>query len=52
MPSYITATMLTQLEFYPLTIYASVQVCGVREKRADNVWLAAEGVYLPITESK
>lgn len=52
MPSYITGTMLTQLEFYPLTIYASVQVCGVREKRADNVWLAAEGVYLPITESK
>ncbi|KAJ8751905.1 hypothetical protein K2173_026121 [Erythroxylum novogranatense] len=28
------------------------EVCGVREKRADNVWLAAEGVYLPITESK
>ncbi|KAE8731671.1 Stromal cell-derived factor 2-like protein [Hibiscus syriacus] len=27
------------------------EVCGVREKRADNVWLAAEGVYLPITES-
>ncbi|MBA0732006.1 hypothetical protein Gogos_016122, partial [Gossypium gossypioides] len=26
------------------------EVCGVREKRADNVWLAAEGVYLPITE--
>ncbi|KAG5147639.1 hypothetical protein JHK82_014520 [Glycine max] len=23
------------------------EVCGVREKRADNVWLAAEGVYLP-----
>lgn len=28
------------------------QVCGVREKRADNVWLAAEGVYLPVTETK
>ncbi|KAK8645238.1 hypothetical protein V6N13_119081 [Hibiscus sabdariffa] len=27
------------------------EVCGLREKRADNVWLAAEGVYLPITES-
>ncbi|KAF3778816.1 Stromal cell-derived factor 2-like protein, partial [Nymphaea thermarum] len=25
------------------------EVCGVREKRADNVWLAAEGVYLPIS---
>ncbi|KAL6207321.1 hypothetical protein ACLB2K_018279 [Fragaria x ananassa] len=23
------------------------EVCGVRDKRADNVWLAAEGVYLP-----
>ncbi|XP_019415971.1 PREDICTED: stromal cell-derived factor 2-like protein isoform X2 [Lupinus angustifolius] len=28
------------------------EVCGVREKRAENVWLAAEGVYLPVTESK
>ncbi|KAJ0091472.1 hypothetical protein Patl1_12572 [Pistacia atlantica] len=28
------------------------EVCGIREKRADNVWLAAEGVYLPVTESK
>ncbi|XVE53546.1 hypothetical protein DITRI_Ditri03aG0011500 [Diplodiscus trichospermus] len=28
------------------------EVCGVREKRADNIWLAAEGVYLPITGSK
>ncbi|KAJ6957074.1 stromal cell-derived factor 2-like protein [Populus alba x Populus x berolinensis] len=28
------------------------EVCGVREKRADNVWLAAEGAYLPITASK
>ncbi|KAK4488879.1 hypothetical protein RD792_004669 [Penstemon davidsonii] len=28
------------------------EVCGVREKRADNVWLAAEGVYLPTVESK
>ncbi|CAN1248077.1 Stromal cell-derived factor 2-like protein [Linum perenne] len=28
------------------------EVCGVREKRADNVWLAAEGVYLPVAGSK
>lgn len=28
------------------------EVCGVQEKRADNVWLAAEGVYLPVMESK
>ncbi|KAI3717846.1 hypothetical protein L1987_69723 [Smallanthus sonchifolius] len=28
------------------------EVCGVREKRADNVWLAAEGIYLPTSESK
>ncbi|KAL5229403.1 hypothetical protein ABZP36_028179 [Zizania latifolia] len=28
------------------------EVCGVREKRAENIWLAAEGVYLPINESK
>ncbi|GFZ17240.1 stromal cell-derived factor 2-like protein precursor [Actinidia rufa] len=28
------------------------EVCGVREKRADNVWLAGEGVYLPVMESK
>ncbi|KAE9453560.1 hypothetical protein C3L33_14532, partial [Rhododendron williamsianum] len=28
------------------------EVCGVREKKADNVWLAVEGVYLPITETK
>ncbi|CAA0827340.1 Stromal cell-derived factor 2-like protein [Striga hermonthica] len=28
------------------------EVCGVREKRADNVWLAAEGVYLPVTDGK
>ncbi|PON74575.1 Glycosyltransferase 39-like [Parasponia andersonii] len=27
------------------------EVCGVGEKRADNVWLAAEGVYLPVTET-
>lgn len=29
-----------------------VQVCGIVEKRPDNVWLAAEGVYLPVTETK
>lgn len=28
------------------------EVCGIREKRPDNIWLAAEGVYLPIAESK
>ena len=28
-----------------------LQVCGVRDKRADNVWLAVEGVYLPVNES-
>lgn len=28
------------------------EVCGVREKGRDNVWLAAEGVYLPINDGK
>nr|XP_043606146.1 stromal cell-derived factor 2-like protein [Erigeron canadensis] len=28
------------------------EVCGVREKKADNIWLAAEGIYLPTAESK
>ncbi|XP_042442070.1 stromal cell-derived factor 2-like protein [Zingiber officinale] len=28
------------------------EVCGVRDKRPDNVWLAAEGVFLPINSSK
>ncbi|KAL9244725.1 hypothetical protein vseg_018467 [Gypsophila vaccaria] len=28
------------------------EVCGVREKGRDNVWLAAEGVYLPTTDGK
>ncbi|WOK94037.1 hypothetical protein Cni_G02739 [Canna indica] len=28
------------------------EVCGVREKHRDNVWLAAEGVYLPVNGSK
>lgn len=28
------------------------EVCGMREKRPDNVWLAAEGVYFPVNESK
>lgn len=27
------------------------EVCGVGDKRPDNVWLAAEGVYLPISRS-
>uniref|UniRef100_A0A7N0R8G1 MIR domain-containing protein n=1 Tax=Kalanchoe fedtschenkoi TaxID=63787 RepID=A0A7N0R8G1_KALFE len=26
------------------------EVCGVREKQADNIWLAAEGVYLPVND--
>ncbi|KAG2298682.1 hypothetical protein Bca52824_035154 [Brassica carinata] len=30
---------------------AGRQVCGISEKRADNVWLAAEGVYLPVNET-
>ncbi|KAG6485201.1 stromal cell-derived factor 2-like protein [Zingiber officinale] len=28
------------------------EVCGVRDKHRDNVWLAAEGVYLPVNVSK
>ncbi|KAH7523975.1 stromal cell-derived factor 2-like protein [Ziziphus jujuba] len=28
------------------------EVCGVGEKKADNVWLAVEGVYLPVTETE
>lgn len=32
--------------------FVAAQVCGFGEKRNDNVWLAAEGVYLPITETK
>lgn len=28
------------------------EVCGVREKRPDNIWVAAEGVYLPVNENK
>ncbi|KAJ8477330.1 hypothetical protein OPV22_021057 [Ensete ventricosum] len=28
------------------------EVCGVRDKRADNIWVAAEGVYLPVSASK
>lgn len=35
-----------------INICVATQVCGAREKRNDNVWLAAEGVYLPITETK
>jgi dolichyl-phosphate-mannose--protein O-mannosyl transferase len=27
------------------------EVCGVREKRADNIWLATEGIYFPVTQS-
>lgn len=28
------------------------EVCGVGDKRPDNVWLAAEGVYLPVNQQK
>ncbi|KAK3121449.1 hypothetical protein QOZ80_8BG0653560 [Eleusine coracana subsp. coracana] len=28
------------------------EVCGVADKRPDNVWLAAEGVYLPLIQRK
>ena len=28
------------------------EVCGVRDKRAENIWSTAEGVYLPVDESK
>ncbi|KAH9605398.1 hypothetical protein KSS87_022955 [Heliosperma pusillum] len=28
------------------------EVCGVKEKGRDNIWLAAEGVYLPISNGK
>ncbi|GAB2284962.1 Stromal cell-derived factor 2-like protein [Dionaea muscipula] len=27
------------------------EVCGLKDKRADNIWLAAEGVYLPVNET-
>nr|CAB3482661.1 unnamed protein product [Digitaria exilis] len=29
-----------------------ILVCGVGDKRPDNVWLAAEGVYLPVIQRK
>ncbi|XP_071702735.1 stromal cell-derived factor 2-like protein [Rutidosis leptorrhynchoides] len=28
------------------------EICGVKDKKPDNIWLAAEGIYLPTTESK
>ncbi|KAF8701428.1 hypothetical protein HU200_033593 [Digitaria exilis] len=28
------------------------EVCGVGDKRPDNLWLAAEGVYLPVIQRK
>lgn len=28
------------------------EVCGVQDKRAENIWSAAEGVYLPVSGSK
>ncbi|KAK8965606.1 Stromal cell-derived factor 2-like protein [Platanthera guangdongensis] len=27
------------------------EVCGIRDKKPDNIWLAAEGVYLPVLTS-
>ncbi|KAK2981693.1 hypothetical protein RJ640_013091 [Escallonia rubra] len=37
---------------YSRTAGGQQEVCGVREKRADNVWMAAEGVYIPVNGSK
>lgn len=34
------------------SILRILQVCGIKEKRPDNIWLAVEGVYLPVSESK
>lgn len=38
--------------FILVNIILSLQVCGVGDKRPDNVWLAAEGVYLPVNQQK
>ncbi|XP_057522885.1 stromal cell-derived factor 2-like protein [Amaranthus tricolor] len=27
------------------------EVCGVRDKNSDNIWIAAEGVYFPVKKS-
>lgn len=35
-----------------LSFYVLPQVCGVGDKRPDNLWLAAEGVYLPVIQRK
>ncbi|CAA6672258.1 unnamed protein product [Spirodela intermedia] len=37
---------------YSRTAGGQQEVCGVREKKSDNVWLAAEGVYLPVNTEK
>ncbi|KAK3036805.1 hypothetical protein RJ639_030497, partial [Escallonia herrerae] len=37
---------------YSRTAGGQQEVCSVREKRADNVWMAAEGVYIPVNGSK
>ncbi|XP_020699008.1 stromal cell-derived factor 2-like protein [Dendrobium catenatum] len=36
---------------YQRVIAGQLEVCGVEEKRADNIWFAAEGVYLPVNEN-
>ncbi|XP_002988714.2 stromal cell-derived factor 2-like protein [Selaginella moellendorffii] len=32
---------------YTRIVAGQLEVCGVQKKSADNVWLAAEGIYLP-----
>lgn len=58
--NWFLRTIIARLNFKLLVMMASSmrllihpsQVCGVRDKRADNVWLAAEGVYFPAAETK
>jgi hypothetical protein len=33
-------------------LFLLLQVCGVGDKRPDNIWLAAEGVYHPVMPHK
>ncbi|PKA52875.1 Stromal cell-derived factor 2-like protein [Apostasia shenzhenica] len=33
-------------------ISGNLEVCGIRDKKPDNVWLAAEGVFLPVNGSE
>ncbi|WOH09936.1 hypothetical protein DCAR_0729397 [Daucus carota subsp. sativus] len=37
---------------YNRIIAGQQEVCGVRDKLPDNIWLASEGVYLPVSASK